>query len=118
MDAKGKETCIFDTYKKHFYFIFQFQRFFSFQHRKRNNCFTRSFHAFSFESEFAGGRAFARGPLFSKKKKEKKEEKKKKKRRRRKRGKREEHLSGNTVDYSTSNTGIAFRLLDQKERVI
>ena len=39
---------------------------------KRNNCFTRSFHAFSFESEFAGGRAFARGPLLKKKRKKEK----------------------------------------------
>ena len=46
---------------------------------KRNNCFTRSFHAFSFESEFAGGRAFARGPLFSKKKKKRKREKREEK---------------------------------------
>ena len=45
----------------------------------RNNCFTRSFHAFSFESEFAGGRAFARGPLFSKKKKKRGKKKKKRK---------------------------------------
>ena len=45
---------------------------FLFQLRKRNNCFTRSFHAFSFESEFAGGRAFARGPLFFKKRERKK----------------------------------------------
>ena len=44
---------------------------------KRNNCFTRSFHAFSFESEFAGGRAFARGPLFSKKKEKTKKKGKK-----------------------------------------
>ena len=35
---------------------------------KRNNCFTRSFHAFSFESEFAGGGARSRGARCSLKK--------------------------------------------------
>ena len=58
--------------------FFSFSVSFPFQHRKRNNCFTRSFHAFSFEPEFAGGRAFARGPLFSKKKGKKREKGKRK----------------------------------------
>ena len=63
-DEEGRETCYFDTYI--FFSVSALP--FLFQLRKRNNCFTRSFHAFSFESEFAGGRAFARGPLFFKKK--------------------------------------------------
>ena len=62
-----KKKHVNSTLTYHFFFTSLPEIFFNLA--KRNNCFTRSFHAFSFESEFAGGRAFARGPLFSKKKK-------------------------------------------------
>ena len=81
---KGRKH-VFSTLTKNISILFfSFSVSFPFQHRKRNNCFTRTFHAFSFESEFAGGRAFARGPLFFKKKEKKKKEKERKGKKRKK----------------------------------
>ena len=84
--TKGKKHVI-STLTYHFFTSLP-EIFFNFA--KRNNCFTRSFHAFSFESEFAGGRAFARGPLFLKKRRKKKKKGRGKKgRKKEKKGKKE-----------------------------